>query len=146
MIVNLSERRYNGPLKFPTGQVVNAGWRTSTVTPLVLVLETVNNALLVTNAATSMYPSNFILSKRILSGSLGKYVTSDFNSDVQTWETNAAIVIKAGESATSGFQLDLANCTFTNRVNVGDVFTQMYDWKMNDNPTDLGSKVKFNNI
>lgn len=108
--------------------------------------ETVNNALLVTNAATSMYPSNFILSKRILSGSLGKYVTSDFNSDVQTWETNAAIVIKAGESATSGFQLDLANCTFTNRVNVGDVFTQMYDWKMNDNPTDLGSKVKFNNI
>ena len=45
MIVNLSERRYNGPLKFPTGQVVNAGWRTSTVTPLVLVLETVNNAL-----------------------------------------------------------------------------------------------------
>ena len=45
MIVNLSEKRYNGPLKFPTGQVVNAGWRTSTVTPLVLVLETVNNSL-----------------------------------------------------------------------------------------------------
>ena len=28
MIINLSEKRYNGPLKFPTGQVVNAGWRT----------------------------------------------------------------------------------------------------------------------
>ena len=45
MIVNLSEKRYNGTLKFPTGQVVSAGWRTSTVTPLVLALETVNNCL-----------------------------------------------------------------------------------------------------
>ena len=45
MIVNLSERRYNGPLKFPTGQVVNAGWRTSSVTPFVLVVETVNSCL-----------------------------------------------------------------------------------------------------
>ena len=45
MIVNLSEKRYNGPLKFPTGQVVNAGWRSSNATPFVLVLETVNNCL-----------------------------------------------------------------------------------------------------
>ena len=45
MIVNLSEKRYNGTLKFPNGQVVNAGWRTAAATPLVLVLETVNNCL-----------------------------------------------------------------------------------------------------
>ena len=108
--------------------------------------ETVNNALLVTNAATSMYPSNFTLSKRILSGSLGQYVTSNFDSDVQTWGMNVPIIIKVGETDEIGFQLNLANCTFTNRVDVGDVFTQMYDWKMNDNPTDLGAKVKFNNL
>jgi hypothetical protein len=108
--------------------------------------ETVNDALLVTNAATSMYPSNFTLEKRILSGSIGQYVTSDFNSDVQTWSTAVPIVIKAGESATQGFQLNLEDCSFTNRNGVEDVFTQTYDWKMNDNPTDLGSKLKFNNI
>ena len=45
MVVNLSEKRYNGPLKFPTGKVVNAGWRTAAVTPLFLVLETVTNCL-----------------------------------------------------------------------------------------------------
>ncbi len=107
---------------------------------------TVNDALSVTNATTSMYPSNFTLKKRILSGSVGQYVQSNFNSDTQQWKTGVPIVIKAGESATVGFQFDLTNCTFTNRNNVDDVFTQSYDWKMNDNPTDLGSKIKFNNI
>jgi hypothetical protein len=108
--------------------------------------ETVNDALSVTNAATSMYPSNFTLKKRILAGSIGQYVLSNFNSDTQQWKTGVPIVIKAGESATQGFQFDLSNCSFTNRNIVEDVFTQSYDWKMNDNPTDLGSKIKFNNI
>jgi len=105
--------------------------------------ETVNDALAVTNAETSMYPSNFTLEKRILSGSVGQYVTSDFDSDVQTWKAGIPVIIKAGESATQGFQLNLANCTFTNRAGVEDVFTQTYDWKMNDNPTDLGSKLTY---
>lgn len=108
--------------------------------------ETVNDALSVTNAATSMYPSNFTLKKRILSGSIGQYVMSTFNSDTQQWKIGVPIVIKAGESATQGFQFNLSNCSFTNRNNVDEVFTQSYDWKMNDNPTDLGSKIKFNNI
>jgi hypothetical protein len=108
-----------------------------------LPYETVNDALGVTNAGNSMYPSEFTLNKRILSGSIGQYVLSTFNSDVQSWKTGVDIVIKAGESATQGFQFDLSNCTFTNRATVGDVFTQSYDWKMNDNPADLGSIVTY---
>ena len=111
-----------------------------------LPYETVNDALDVTNAGNSMYPSDFTLKKRILSGSLGQYVLSTFNSDVQSWKTGIDMVIKAGESATQGFQFDLENCSFTNRNSVGEIFTQSYDWKMNDNPTDLGSKLKFNAI
>jgi hypothetical protein len=107
---------------------------------------TVNDALSVTNATTSMYPSNFTLKKRVLAGSVGQYVQSDFDTDTQQWKTGVPIVIKAGESDQQGFQFDLSNCTFTNRNNVADVFTQAYDWKMNDNPTDLGSKIKFNNL
>lgn len=107
---------------------------------------TVNDALKATNATTSMYPSNFALKKRILSGSIGQYVQDNFSSDTQQWKTGVPIVIKAGESATQGFQFDLSNCSFTNRNIVAEVFTQAYDWKMNDNPTDLGSKIKFNNL
>ena len=107
---------------------------------------TVNDALKATNATTSMYPSNFALKKRILSGSVGQYVQDNFSSDTQQWKTGVPIVIKAGESATQGFQFNLSNCSFTNRNIVAEVFTQAYDWKMNDNPTDLGSKIKFNNL
>lgn len=106
--------------------------------------ETINDAVNVTNAATSMYPSNFTLEKRILSGSLGQYITNENNSTVQTWETGVTIVIKAGEDESKGFQFNLPDCTFTNRNNIDEVFTQNYDWKMNNNPADLGSLIKFN--
>lgn len=110
--------------------------------------ETIHNALAVTNAATSMYPSKFTLEKRTLSGSVGQYIANTaFNVDVQTWGIGVALVIKAGASATLGFQVSLANASFTNRAGIEDVFTQTYDWKMNDNPTALGaSLLKFNNI
>ena len=101
--------------------------------------ETVHSALDVTNAGNSMYPSNFTLQKRSLSGSIGQYITDTANSDVQTWDKDVSITIKAGESATSGFQFYLDSCTFTNRNQFGEVFTQNYDWKSNDNPTDLGA-------
>ena len=115
--------------------------------------ETVNKALSVTNTHninTTCYPSNFTLSKRILSGSIGQYVTDSSNANIQNWKIGVAIDIKAGNGLTSsnfrGFHLSLANCTFTNRNTVGDLFTQAYDWKMNDNPANLGTKVKLNTL
>ena len=108
--------------------------------------QTVNDALSVTNASNSMYPSNFTLQKRILSGSIEQYITSDFNSDLQQWETGVTVDIQAGTSSTKGFQFDIEDCTFTNRLSVDEAFKQTYDWKMNQNPTDLGTLIKVNNI
>ncbi len=108
--------------------------------------QTVNDALSVTNATNSMYPSQFTLEKRILSGSIEQYITSDFNSDLQQWETGVTVDIQAGTSSTKGFQFDIEDCTFTNRLTVDEAFKQTYDWKMNQNPTDLGTIIKFNNI
>lgn len=109
---------------------------------------TVNDALSAVDAATLMYPSTFVLKKRILSGSVGQYVLNTFNADVQQWKTGVPILIAAGNTSTNfqGLRFDLENCSFTNRNNVEDVFTQFYDWKMNHNPADLGSKITFNYI
>ena len=110
--------------------------------------ETVNNALNVTNAATSMYPSQFTLEKRTLSGSVGQYVTDSFNTDVQSWKQGVTVNIVAGNGLDAphfrGFKFALTNCTFTNRVTAADVYTQAYDWKMNDNPADLGTLLTLN--
>ena len=109
---------------------------------------TVNNALNVTNAATSMYPSQFTLEKRTLSGSIGQYVTDSFNTDVQSWKQGVTVNIVAGNGLDAphfrGFIFNLAHCTFTNRLSIEDVYTQAYDWKMNDNVADLGTKITLN--
>jgi len=108
---------------------------------------TVNDALNVTNVDNLMYPSNFTVKKKSLSGSISRYVIdTDSEDDLQSWKTNVAMVIEAGSSNATGFKFTLNNCTFTNRVNVAEVFTQSYDWKMNDNSASLTSGIiKFNN-
>ena len=95
-----------------------------------------------------MYPSQFTLEKRILSGSIGQYVTNTSNSDVQSWKEDVTVVITAGNGLSNtdfrGFKFNLEHCTFTNRNTVADVYTQAYDWKMNDNVADLGTKITLN--
>lgn len=108
--------------------------------------ETINDSLLTNNASTSMYPSNFTLEKRIVSGSFSRYITDQNDTDVQTWQQDQAIVIKAGKSENSGYQFNLDQCTFTNRTVVEDAYSQNYDWRLNSNPDDLGTLIKFNNI
>ncbi len=115
---------------------------------------TLNDALNVTDETNSMYPSNFTVSKKIISGSISTYVNdSTSDDDVQTWnQHNAQLRLTAGSyaggySPVLGFQFSLDNCTFTNRVNVDEVFTQNFDWKFNGDPTqtDLTQLIKFNN-
>jgi hypothetical protein len=115
--------------------------------------ETVNDALNIGNThseSTTMYPSNFTLEKRILSGSVGQYVTDSTNSNVQTWKLGVPIRVTAGNGETSssfrGFSFKSTNCSFTDRNIVEDVFTQSYDWKMNENTTNLGSILKLNEL
>ena len=106
---------------------------------------TVNEAINATNASTSSYPSNYTLNKRTLSGSIGQYITDQNDSNAQDWKTGVNIIIKVGKDASTGFQFNLSNCTFTNRANTTEtLMTQSYDWKMNDNPADLGTKITFN--
>lgn len=115
--------------------------------------ETVNDALNIGNThseSTTMYTSNFTLEKRILSGSVGQYVTDSTNSNIQTWKIGVPVRVNAGngEAGNSfrGFSFKSTNCSFTDRNIVEDVFTQSYDWKLNENTTNLGSILKLNEL
>ena len=108
---------------------------------------TVHASLSVTNAANTMYPSAFTLSKKILSGSITQYVHDSNAANALTWDTNASLSIDAGNglsgSSFRGFKFGPATCSFTNRVSTGTVFTQNYDWRMVENPTQLSSKINY---
>ena len=114
---------------------------------------TVHQALNVTNASNAMYPTDFTLSKRSLAGSISKYVTENKGTvgsttnalALQSWDEAASIAITAGEGSGGSFRgfSFAGNCSYTNRIGVGSVFTQSYDWKLIDNPTNLSSIITY---
>jgi len=55
---------------------------------------TLQGAVAATNAATSMYPSNFTIGTRILGGSISKYLKSD--SDLLDWSMDTPVRVKVG--------------------------------------------------
>ena len=109
---------------------------------------TIHNALSATDSSNSMYPSDFTLNKRVLAGSVGVYSTDTKGTGViapQNWSSSSPIVITAGNgsgSAFRGFSVD-GNCSFTNRIGSGSVYTQNFDWRLIDNPSNLGSILTY---
>ena len=103
---------------------------------------TVHGALSATNAATSQYPETFHIGIRVLGGSITKYL-SDTSQSALTWESNTSLKLKATNSAGSkGLELDISNCSFTNRISSGTIYTEEYNWRMTQNPTALSSVLK----
>ncbi len=153
---SLQSRSANRTYIIPSKLIVTIdGTSVSYVTSLSLELQndikwtpyaTVHGARSANTASTSMYPSSFSLSKKILSGSITEYLTNVNASENQTWSKNARIQIKAGNGLSSGsfrgFHFGPATCSFTNRTRTADIFTQSYDWRMIENPT-LSTVLKY---
>jgi len=107
---------------------------------------TINQALTASNASTSMYPASFSVSKRILAGTITRYLVDTDVADLFQWTKNTTLHIEAGQIVSStfyGFDLDITNCALTNRVGTGEVFTQSYDWRMTQNPVNLSDIVTY---
>ena len=108
---------------------------------------TVGAGISATSAATSMFPSTFTLSKKILAGSITQYLTDSNTSNTLQWDTDASLTIKAGNGQSGasfrGFSFGPATCSFTNRINTGNVFLQNYDWRMVQNPSSLATILKY---
>tara|TARA_B100000029_G_scaffold508064_1_gene594065 strand:+ start:703 stop:1587 length:885 start_codon:yes stop_codon:yes gene_type:complete len=105
---------------------------------------TVNGAVDATNAATSMYPSSVIIQKKVLAGSIELYLKEE-SSSMFTWNTDTSIRLKVGTTTGTFYGLDfnLTNCSFTNRIKSGDVFTEEYNWRMIQNPTTLSNVITY---
>ena len=80
---------------------------------------TVHQALQVTSATNAMYPTDFMLKSRVLSGSIQRYVTetkgtigaSDKALALQSWDTSAPITITAGEGSGGSLEAFLSAVT-----------------------------------
>jgi hypothetical protein len=62
------------------------------------------------------------------------------------WNKNTSMHIYAGQEVSGtyyGFDMDIDNCSYTNRIGTGEVFTQSFDWRMTQNPGTLSNVVTY---
>ena len=108
---------------------------------------TVNKAVTVTNAATSMYPARFDIQKKILAGSITRYLAD--TTHALTWNSNTSLFIRVGSGtggAFRGYELNTTSCSFTNRIQASSIFMEEFNWRMIQNPSSLSSVLKeYNN-
>ena len=105
--------------------------------------ETLQSSLSVTSASNAMYPSGFTLGRRVVSGKIVQYITSNNSSTVQTFNTDTTVRVKTVVDGSTFLDANLANCMFTKRANVADVFTQTFDYRLVGNPANLSTVITY---
>jgi hypothetical protein len=105
--------------------------------------ETLHSSLSVTNASNAMYPSGFTLGRRVVSGNIVQYVTSNNSSTVQSFNTDTTVRVKTVVNGSTFLDANLANCMFTKRTNTTDVFTQSFDYRLIGNPANLSTVITY---
>jgi len=89
----------------------------------------------------AVYPDNYVIKKKILSGAIRRFETEDVTKDSDT-----TLFIRAGELVGStfyGFEFDISNVTYTSNIDTGQLFTQNFTWRMIQNPDHLGEVIKY---
>jgi len=107
--------------------------------------ETMNQAVKVVDRGNAMYPSNFVLNKRIFAGSITKYVATGDESTLLNFDKEAPLRIKVGKDISNtfyGLDFNMASCSFTNRVSPREIYTQNFDWRLTSN-ADLNGILKY---
>ena len=105
--------------------------------------ETLHSSLSVTNASNAMYPSGFTLGRRVVSGNIVQYLTSDNSSTVQSFNTDTTVRVKTLVNGSTFLDANLANCMFTKRMAQNEVFTQTFDYRLIGNPANLSTVITY---
>ena len=94
----------------------------------------------VNTAAGTRYPTQYTVNGKVLAGNITRYLNDDTESNSQSYGTNQSLRIKAGTNIGGlfkGIDFNSNNCSLTQRVEVGTVFTKSSDWRMVQNPASV---------
>ena len=105
--------------------------------------ETLQSSLSVTSASNAMYPSEYTLGRRVVSGNIVQYVTSNNSSTVQTFNTDTTVRVKTVVNGSTFLDANLANCMFTKRTSPAEAFTQAFDYRLVGNPANLSTVITY---
>jgi hypothetical protein len=95
---------------------------------------TLQNSLQISGASGTQFPGAFVVSSRVLSGTIQQYLTDETATNANTWNTNSSINVKASHAGTTMLEFAIPKVVYTNRLEVQDLFLQSYDFRMSGNP------------
>ena len=104
--------------------------------------KTIENAC--TDSISLAYPSEFSLDKRILAGNVRTNAIEDTN-----YSMSVPLLIKAGEVIGTnfyGFEFNMSEVSFTNRINTGQIFSTSYDWRLTQDIENLGEVLEYRTL
>ena len=105
--------------------------------------ETLQNSLSVTNNTNAMYPSGFSLDNRVVSGNITQFLTSNNSSTFFDFSTNSNITLKTLLNGGTFFQAALTGCMFTKRIQVGEAFQDVIDFRLVSSPANLNTIITY---
>ena len=103
--------------------------------------ETLHNSLAVTDSSNAMFPSAYVVSERIVSGTIQQYQTDNNITQFDNFSTNSNInVLAKKKDGTTFWAIQINPAMYTARMDVAEVYTQSYDFRSTDN-TALGTRI-----
>lgn len=109
-----------------------------------LEYNTLHQSLYVTGAADSMRPTAFVVSKKVLSGTIQQYMTDENNGRAQSFSTNSSLRIRVHNGEAYYLDFNMPSVVFTNNIQPGEVFMQSYSFRMTHSPTLISDVLKYN--
>tara|TARA_R110002012_G_scaffold319798_1_gene541383 strand:- start:668 stop:1063 length:396 start_codon:yes stop_codon:yes gene_type:complete len=100
--------------------------------------QTVHNTESVTNSSNAIFPTNYTLDTRIVSGEIRQYQTDNNVTQFDDFSTATNMTIKAFKvgnpsNGTPFFQIQLNPVMYTARMQTEEVYSQSYDFRSLDN-------------
>jgi hypothetical protein len=100
----------------------------------------------VQTAAGTRYPTQYTVNGKVLSGNIKRYLNDDTESNSQSYGINQSLRIKAGTTIGGlfkGIDFNSSNCSLTQRIETGTVFTKNTDWRMVQNPASVSGVLTY---
>jgi hypothetical protein len=100
----------------------------------------------VNTAAGTRYPTQYTVNGKVLAGNITRYLNDDTESASQSYGTNQSLRIKAGTNIGGlfkGIDFNSNNCSLTQRIQTGAVFTKSSDWRMVQNPASVSGVLTY---
>lgn len=104
--------------------------------------DTLHKSLYVTSPSETQVPEVFVVSSKVLSGTVQKYLTEDA-SDVQGWSTNSTLRIRVGDESSYFLDINIPQVVYTTNVGTENVFTQTYSFRMTHSPSNIADVINY---